>query len=234
LRNNLQRGLHPPYLASNVWDFAKGRFVGIGQGAWGAANSLVEFGADLMSPSDPASLMRNIQRTEQFSSAYYTVGPALQDMARSYFTAARSGNWYRAGQIQGQQEGPAVLGFAASGVAGKILSAEGIGKLTAADFPKIGTKVKNSQLRHIKDSIEYRGGGVMNSMGDAQKVLDAYHAGRANILGKNVHGFPVVQVEGVIGTNINLPHYPSQQTSVFVIKGTTKVSIVPINPTWRP
>lgn len=72
----------------------------------------------------------------------------------------------------------------------------------------------------------------MGDMADAQKVLDAYHSGDAVILGKNSQGFPVVRVDGVTGTNVNIgAGINSQPTSVFIIKGTKSPSIVPASLT---
>lgn len=73
----------------------------------------------------------------------------------------------------------------------------------------------------------------MNSVSDAQKVLDAYRSGQVKILGKNGQGFPVVKFEGVTGTKVNLGvGITDQPTNVVVIKGTKKPSIVPANPNW--
>ena len=70
-------------------------------------------------------------------------------------------------------------------------------------------------------------------MDDAQKVLDAYHAGKVQILGKNNQGFPIIKYEGVTGVNVNKgAGIDSQPTNVFIVKGTTKPSIVPTNPNW--
>jgi RHS repeat-associated protein len=108
--------------------------------------------------------------------------------------------------------------------------------LTSADFPAIARHISQKQLRHIAERPELaaRGGGsFLNSMSDAQAVLDAYHAGTAKILGKSSQGFPVVRVEGVTGTNVNVgAGFPSQPTNVFIIKGTASPSVVPTNPNW--
>lgn len=64
-------------------------------------------------------------------------------------------------------------------------------------------------------------------------MLDAYHAGQVKILGKNAQVFPVIKFEDVTGTNVNLSvGVIDQPTSVFIIKGTKKPSIVPTNPNW--
>ena len=106
--------------------------------------------------------------------------------------------------------------------------------LSKADFPGIGTKVSQKQMRHIAGCPELKArnkGGYLNSISDAQAVLDAFHSGRAKILGKNAQGFPIVKVDGVVGTNVNIgAKIPNQPTSVFMIKGTASPSVVPTNP----
>src|SRR5690606_16799425 len=64
--------------------------------------------------------------------------------------------------------------------------------LTRVDFPAIAPEVSQKQLRHIAGRAEHaaRGGSYLNSMEDAQAVLDAYHSGSATILGKSSQGFP--------------------------------------------
>lgn len=108
--------------------------------------------------------------------------------------------------------------------------------LTPKDFPEVSAKISQKQNRHTAGTqqLEERGSvGFVNSVSDAQKVLDAYHAGQVKILGKNAQGFPVVKFEGVTGTNVNLGvGITDQPTNVFIIKGTKKPSIVPTNPNW--
>ncbi|MCG2583851.1 RHS repeat domain-containing protein [Massilia sp. TS11] len=106
--------------------------------------------------------------------------------------------------------------------------------LSASDFPAVGSKISQKQLRHIGGRNEYRGGGYLDSVESAQKVLNAYHSGSATILGKSQAGFPIVRYEGVTGTNVNLPNFPNQPTNVFMIKGTSAPSVVPMNPNWTP
>lgn len=109
------------------------------------------------------------------------------------------------------------------------------GRLTPKDFPEVAAQVsRQKQLRHLEGTTQLadRGkGGYMSNAADAQKVLDAYRSGNAVILGKNAHGFPVVRVDGVTGTNVNIgAGIKAQPTNVFVIKGTTSPSIVPTSP----
>lgn len=117
---------------------------------------------------------------------------------------------------------------------GLVDGAKGI--LTPKDFPEVAGKISQKQLRHIagRPELEARGGGgFLNSVDDAQKVLDAYRIGQVKILGKNAQGFPVVKFEGVTGTNVNAGvGITGQPTNVFIIKGTKSPSIVPANPNW--
>lgn len=100
----------------------------------------------------------------------------------------------------------------------------------------VGRKISQKQLRHIKDRNEWlqRGqGSYLNSVDDAQSVLDAMHSGSATVLGKTNQGHIVVRFEGVTGFNNNAgAGFVNQPTNVFMIKGTTKPSVVPTNPNW--
>jgi RHS repeat-associated protein len=105
--------------------------------------------------------------------------------------------------------------------------------LSATHFPPVAARASQKQLRHIKGTPQHadRGGGYLNSMDDANAVLEAYHSGAATILGRTKSGFPVVKVDGVTGTNVNRgAGILEQPTNVFMIKGTTSPSVVPINP----
>jgi len=103
------------------------------------------------------------------------------------------------------------------------------------DKAKIGTKISQKQLRHIKNRKEWiqRGkGSYMESSDDAQKVLDAM--GDANILGTTNQGYLVVKYDGVTGFNNNpSAGFIDQATNVFMIKGTKSPSVVPTYPMWK-
>jgi len=103
---------------------------------------------------------------------------------------------------------------------------------------KIGTKISQKQLRHIKNRKEWiqRGkGSYMESIDDAQKVLDAMHSGDAKILGTTNQGYLVVKYDGVTGFNNNpSAGFIDQATNVFMIKGTKSPSLVPTSPMWKP
>lgn len=116
-----------------------------------------------------------------------------------------------------------------------VCSAKG---LNIADFAEVGALISNKQLRHIagRPELAARGGGsFLDSMADAQAVLDAYRSGSATILGRSSQGFPVVRVNGISGTNVNIgAGIANQPTNVFIIKGTAHPSVVPTNPNWTP
>lgn len=113
------------------------------------------------------------------------------------------------------------------------LAAECPDPKTVKDFPGVGTKTSQKQLRHINGRPEYRGGGYFDNAADAQAVLDAFHSGDATIIGTTSQGFPVVRYGGVTGTNVNVSAgFPKQPTNVFIIKGTASPSVVPANPNW--
>ncbi|MBM7067865.1 hypothetical protein [Actibacterium sp. 188UL27-1] len=105
------------------------------------------------------------------------------------------------------------------------------------DFTPVASKISTQkQYRHVKDRPEWvqRGqGSYFNSTDDAQAVLTAAKNGKAEVLGTNMHGFPIVRVKGVTGYNNNpRAGYLDQPTDIFIIKGTAKPSVVPTNPNW--
>jgi RHS repeat-associated protein len=103
------------------------------------------------------------------------------------------------------------------------------------NLPIGNTISEQKQFRHIQGRKEYRGGGYLSSVGDAQGVLNAYHNGTTTVLGYTSQGFPVVRHESIVGTNVNVgAGYPAQPTDVFMIKGTVNPSIVPMSPKWKP
>ncbi|MEH0018419.1 MAG: RHS repeat-associated core domain-containing protein [Desulfobacter sp.] len=108
-------------------------------------------------------------------------------------------------------------------------------KFAVSDFAQVSNRISQKQLRHIAGRKEYRGGGFLNSVDDAQSVLNAFQTGSTKIIGKSKQGFPIVRYNGVTGTNVNVSAgYSNQATNVFMIKGTKSPSVVPMNPKWRP
>ncbi len=108
-------------------------------------------------------------------------------------------------------------------------------KYTIKNFSEVASRVSQKQMRHILGRKEYRGGGYLDSLEDAQTVLDAYRSGSTKILGKSSQGFPIVRYNLVTGTNVNIGAGVSKQlTNVFMIKWTKSPSILPMNPKWVP
>ena len=105
------------------------------------------------------------------------------------------------------------------------------------DFSKVNDKVSvQKQNRHVEGRPEWangKQGGYLKSVDEAQSVLDAARSGDAEVLGANKQGFPIVRHEGVTGYNNNPDNgFLDQPTNVFLIKGTEKPSVVPMNPNW--
>ncbi|WP_290052610.1 polymorphic toxin-type HINT domain-containing protein [Amycolatopsis solani] len=101
----------------------------------------------------------------------------------------------------------------------------------------IGTKISaQKQGRHLQGHPLYADGGYFKNITEAQKVLDAYHANKVTILGAIPEkGQIIVHCPTVIGYNNNpANNHLDQPTNVFMIKGTRSVSIVPIDPNWKP
>jgi hypothetical protein len=85
----------------------------------------------------------------------------------------------------------------------------------------------SSALKHSFPAREF------SSHDDAEQVLAAYHSGDATILGKTANGNLVIRYDGVTGFNNNpRAGYVDQPTNVFMVKGTTSPSVVPIKPNW--
>ena len=75
----------------------------------------------------------------------------------------------------------------------------------------------------------YDGGSYISSADDAQRVLDEFHSGSAEILGINGNDI-VLRTDSVTGFNHNPgAGFPNQPTNVFLIKGSSSPSVV---PTW--
>ncbi|MEK7411770.1 MAG: RHS repeat-associated core domain-containing protein, partial [Planctomycetota bacterium] len=93
------------------------------------------------------------------------------------------------------------------------------------------------QLRHLEGTAENaaNGGGYLNSLTDAQSVLDALKNGSATVLGRTRNGHLLVRVDEVTGYNTNVAAgFVNQPTNVFIVKGTTSPSVVPTSPTAKP
>jgi RHS repeat-associated protein len=90
---------------------------------------------------------------------------------------------------------------------------------------------RQKQDRHILNGNGYKGGGYFNSHADAQAVLDAYHGGKAQVMGLTKTGNIQIRVPGVTGYDNN-PRAGrlGVPTNIFMIKGTKSPSVVPMNP----
>ena len=89
------------------------------------------------------------------------------------------------------------------------------------------------QARHVLGAA-YRHGGYFHSASDAQRVLDEFHSGAAQVIGTTKSNYIVVRSPTVTGFNHNVgPGYLAQPTDVFFIKGSSTVSVVPANPGWK-
>ncbi len=96
-------------------------------------------------------------------------------------------------------------------------------------------KVAQTQNRHIRGNPKYGGAGYFIDGKDAQAVLTAFHEGRVTILGRRPNGNLLVRCDDVTGFNHNPgAGYHDQPTHVFMLKGTTSVSVVPIDPNAKP
>ncbi|WP_020579290.1 RHS repeat-associated core domain-containing protein [Actinopolymorpha alba] len=141
----------------------------------------------------------------------------------------RHSDWYKLGLF---------TGIPMPGVGG-ISGAKGVPPRTGAGVTINRMAVNTSisvqrQGRHVLGAREYKGGSYFNSADDAQRVLDDFHSGAADILGVKGNDI-VVRTTNVTGFNVNPgAGYPNQATNVFFIKGTSKPSVVPYNPMWTP
>ena len=107
--------------------------------------------------------------------------------------------------------------------------------LVKLDRSIVSTSIsRQRQNRHVLGAREYNGGSYFNSVDDAQRVLDDFHSGAAEILGFKGKDI-LVRTRNVTGTNVNPgAGFPQQATNVFFIKGTKSPSVVPYNPMWKP
>ena len=136
-------------------------------------------------------------------------------------------------------------GAAADNIAYSMGGLSNSGYLARGSVPTMETEysenglsfnISGRQIRHLQGTVENasNGGGYMNSMADAQAVLDAVHSGKATFLGTNSAGWPVYRLNSITGTNVNNGLGINQPTNVFFIKGTASPSVVPTNPLFKP
>jgi RHS repeat-associated protein len=143
---------------------------------------------------------------------------------------------------------PADAGWAAVGISTGLATVNPFGRISANTINasqlarqgrKIADKISKTlssqkQARHLAGTVK-AGGGFLDNIDDAKRVLDAVHSGEAVFLGVNKAGNPVFRFSGVTGTNVNLGvGVTGQKTNLFMIKGTSSPSVVPISPAWIP
>ena len=179
-------------------------------------------------------------------------GPVVQDMATNSVTSAATGFTIGSGMTalnggnfnESMQAGwnNAKVGFVVGGASGIVSGFQRARteNVNPWNGNRIGLKGLNEtisiqkQARHITGTAK-QGGVFLNSVGDAQSVLDAVHSGKATYLGTSKAGHQVYRYNGVTGTNVNIgAGITGQPTNVFMIKGTASPSIVPTNPLWKP
>jgi len=139
--------------------------------------------------------------------------------------------------------GPVAVGLVLGGVTGALTLIKKFGNNRTItpkinfNWSDINKKVAQSQNRHIHGTKQWENkqGSYFKKNEDAQSVLSAAHNGDATLLGFNSQKQPIVRFDGVTGFNNNKgTGYLNQPTNIFAIKGSVKVSVVPLNPKWRP
>ncbi len=96
---------------------------------------------------------------------------------------------------------------------------------------------RQKQGRHIEGAAQRgeAGGGYFTDPADAQAVLDAVHDGSAEILGRTRAGDILARFDDIEGINVNQRlDVPLQPTNTFIIKGTSRPSVVPTSPRATP
>jgi len=108
-------------------------------------------------------------------------------------------------------------------------------KVCAKFLKALNKKISiQKQSRHIA-ATKVEGKSFLQSLEDAQAVLDAVHAGKAEFLGTSIKGHQVFRVKSISGINVNCNNkITGQITDVFMIKETVSPSVVPTTPFWKP
>jgi RHS repeat-associated protein len=191
---------------------------------------------------------------------HFEIAPAGQNQYQHYAdfiarrwsaTGSRKTSYYYnkvvsvagAGVAAGGVVNSAVKGAAALGTAVSVrtLAAKSVPRfITTPSGATIDRMAVNAtvsaqkQARHVLGARQYGGKSYFNSADDAQRVLNDYRSGAAEVLG--VKGTDVVvRTPNVTGFNHNPgAGFPNQPTNVFFIKGSSSPSVVPHNPAWTP
>jgi RHS repeat-associated protein len=101
----------------------------------------------------------------------------------------------------------------------------------------IGTRINEvNQSRHLLGSPNYNNGGYFINLNQAQAVLNGFHSGAGTVIGAvPARGQIFFKFSGAQGFNNNPgAGYLNQPTNTFMIKGTSRVSVSPVSPSWRP
>ena len=115
------------------------------------------------------------------------------------------------------------------------------GKGTGGVSTQTGTVVyspnvsQQKQMRHIQGTV-LANKSYLNSLDDAQNVLDAYNSGNHRLISENAkQSTVVIEVKGITGRYINtgnpngLPDV-NKPTNIFIIQSSRWPKIVPVNP----
>jgi RHS repeat-associated protein len=91
-------------------------------------------------------------------------------------------------------------------------------------------KGQKQSRQHTLGGDQSKGKGTMNSLEDAQEVLDAYQSGKGKVIDADVKNNKVLfQYDGMTGNNNNKG--TKQNSSTFILKGKTEGAVVvPTNP----
>ncbi|WBQ07744.1 RHS repeat-associated core domain-containing protein [Kribbella sp. CA-293567] len=165
------------------------------------------------------------------------LGKAGKNLFKNTRAAQASANWVKKNirphlpaHLRGQYQCPPAE-TPSAGPARFITTGKGV----TIDRSSVGKRISvQRQGRHVLGAKEYKNGSYFNSADDAQRVIDAFHDGSAEVLG--VKGADiVVRVNSVTGFNVNRrAGFPKQATHVFFIKGIKSPSVVPHDPSWKP
>ena len=115
------------------------------------------------------------------------------------------------------------------------------GKGTGGVSTQTGTVVyspnvsQQKQMRHIQGTV-LANKSYLNSLDDAQNVLDAYNSGNHRLISENAkQSTVVIEVKGITGRYINtgnpngLPDV-NKPTNIFMIQSSGSRKILPVNP----
>ena len=95
----------------------------------------------------------------------------------------------------------------------------------------IGNKVRWGKQKELHTKGTNSGKSFMDSLDDAQGVLDAFHSGKGTVLKTNANQNRVYfMFKEITGNYVNAKHGISEASNVFMIKGSGTATVVPVNP----